>query len=160
MTREDLIARLEEAGATLLALKSPGLFPSIRMVADLGIVRDWEGYGWDDVETRPAQPSNAAITRMDEVLAWLNLHLPSTPATLKLIVGARMLVHPVSGRHLWPWRKLGRRVGADHKAVQRWHAEGLDKIIKSLAQTPQKTLCNAPRSRPHARVAPEPLFIP
>ena len=43
---------------------------------------------------------------------------------LRRIVGARSLVHPMTGRHLYSWRRLGTAIGADHKAVQRWHAQG------------------------------------
>jgi hypothetical protein len=47
-------------------------------------------------------------------------------------VGARALVSPVTGRHLYSWRRLGSLVGADHKAVQRWHAQGVDLLVAAL----------------------------
>ncbi len=51
---------------------------------------------------------------------------------LRRIVGARSLVHPITERHLFPWRRLGTAIGADHKAVQRWHAQGIDLIVVAL----------------------------
>jgi hypothetical protein len=53
---------------------------------------------------------------------------------LRRVVGARSLVHPITDRHLFPWRRLGAALGADHKAVQRWHAQGIDIIAMALRQ--------------------------
>ena len=64
-------------------------------------------------------------------MAWLSL-IPVDRYVLRRIVGARSLVHPVSERHLYPWRRLGAVLGADHKAVQRWHAQGIDLIVEAL----------------------------
>jgi hypothetical protein len=51
-------------------------------------------------------------------------------------VGARSLVHPVTDRHLFPWRRLGKALGSDHKAVQRWHAQGIALIVAGLRAVP------------------------
>ncbi len=51
---------------------------------------------------------------------------------LRRIVGARSLVHPITERHLYPWRRLGCALGADHKAVQRWHKQGIELIVGVL----------------------------
>ena len=68
---------------------------------------------------------------MDEALAWLQL-IPQDRYVLRRIVGARSLVHPISDRHLYSWRRLGSVLGADHKAVQRWHAQGIATIVAGL----------------------------
>ena len=90
-----------------------------------------EGYGWTSDRIRPAVPSAARITRMDEAMGWLSL-IPVDCYVLRRIVGARSLVDPVTDRHLFTWRRLGTAVGADHKAVQRWHAQGIDLITTAL----------------------------
>jgi hypothetical protein len=41
-------------------------------------------------------------------------------------------VHPITERHLYPWRRVATAIGADHKAVQRWHAQGIDLIVAAL----------------------------
>jgi hypothetical protein len=46
----------------------------------------------------------------------------------------RALVHPLTDRHIYPWRRLGAALGADHKAVQRWHAQGIDLIVAGLGE--------------------------
>jgi hypothetical protein len=80
---------------------------------------------------RPPVPSAAQITRMDEALNWITL-IPAERYVLRRIVGARSLVHPLTQRHLYPWRRVAAAVGADHKAVQRWHAQGIELIVGGL----------------------------
>lgn len=123
--------RLEEAGATLLALPGTGWSTRLR-ASSLEIVRSAiESYGWTEKRLRPPIPSAARITRMDEALAWVTL-IPLDRYVLRRIVGARSLVHPITERHLYPWRRLATAIGADHKAVKRWHTQGIDLIVASL----------------------------
>jgi len=123
--------RLEEAGATLLAIPGTGWSTRLRTTS-LDIVRSaLESYGWSDVPVRPAVPSAAKISRMDEALAWISL-IPIDRYVLRRVVGARSLVHPISDRHLYPWRRLGKVLGADHKAIQRWHGQGIAIIVQAL----------------------------
>jgi Domain of unknown function (DUF6362) len=123
--------RLEEAGATLLALPGTGWSTRMRS-SSIEIVRTaLEAYGWEAARIRPAVPSADKIDRMDEALAWLSI-IPLDRYVLRRVVGARSLVHPVTDRHLFPWRRLGIALGADHKAVQRWHAQGIALIVAGL----------------------------
>ena len=126
-----VIWRLEEAGRTLLALPGTGWSTRLRST-QLEMVRTaLESYGWGTRPVRPAVPSAARITRMDEALAWIPL-IKQERYVLRRIVGARALVHPISDRYLFSWRRLATVVGADHKAVQRWHAQGIDLIVAAL----------------------------
>ncbi len=126
-----VVYRLEEAGATLLALPGTGWSTKLRS-SSLDIVRTaLEAYGWTDAPIRPAVPSAEKISRMDEALAWIS-SIPLDRYVLRRVVGARSLVHPLTDRHLYPWRRLGAALGADHKAVQRWHAQGIGMIVRAL----------------------------
>jgi len=130
-----VIDRLEEAGATLLALPGSGWSTRLRS-SSLEIVRTAiESYGWTTNRIRPPLPSPARITRMDETMGWISL-IPVERYVLRRIVGARSLVHPITGRHLFPWRRIAVAVGADHKAVQRWHAQGIELIVGQLNKRP------------------------
>jgi hypothetical protein len=123
--------RLEEAGAALLALPGTGWSTRLRG-SSLEIVRAAiENYGWTTNRIRPPVPSAARITRMDEAMGWVSL-IPIERYVLRRIVGARSLVHPITERHLFPWRRLATALGADHKAIQRWHAQGIDLIVAAL----------------------------
>lgn len=123
--------RLEEAGATLLALPGTGWSTRLRS-SSLEIVRTAiESYGWSAKKIRPPVPSAGRITRMDEAMGWITL-IPLDRYVLRRIVGARSLVHPITERHLYPWRRLAAAMGADHKSVQRWHAQGIDLIVGAL----------------------------
>lgn len=128
---DGVIACLEEAGATLLSLPPSGFSPRLRS-STLPVLREAaEAYGWSAATLRPAMPSAARISRMDRAMGYLSL-IPEDHYVLRRIVGCRALVHPLNGRHLFSWRRLGELLGADHKAVQRWHAEGIRLIVYAL----------------------------
>lgn len=142
---ESLIACLEEAGATLLSLPPSGFSPQLR-TSTLPILREAaEAYGWSASTVRPSMPSASRISRMDTTMGYLAL-IPQDRYVLRRIVGCRALVHPISGRHLFSWRRLGELLRADHKAVQRWHAEGLRIILFALRR--QAAADKATRSAP------------
>ncbi len=124
--------RLEEAGATLLALPGTGYSTRLK-VSHLDVVQEaCEAFGGAERgQVRPPVPSASQITRMDEALAWIAL-IPRERYVLRRIVGARSLVSPVTERHLFSWRRLGGVMGADHKAVQRWYAQGIDMIVAAV----------------------------
>jgi hypothetical protein len=100
--RDTVIQRLEEAGATLLALPSADRTTRLRMSFTEIVRTTLENYGW--TETRiPARatvaaPSVRAVARMDEAMGWI-AHIPLDRYVLRRIVGARSLVHPVTHRH-------------------------------------------------------------
>jgi hypothetical protein len=126
-----VIYRLEEAGATLLALPGTGWTTKLR-TSSIEIVRTaLENYGWTETRIRPPTPSAEKITRMDEAMGWIGV-IPLDRYVLRRIVGARSLVHPVTDRHLFPWRRLAAALGADHKAVKRWHVQAIDMIVVAL----------------------------
>ncbi len=126
-----VIYRLEEAGATLLALPGTGWSTRLRS-SSLEIVRTaLEAYGWESERIRPAVPSADKIDRMDEAMGWIPL-IPRDRYVLRRVVGARSLVHPITDRHVYSWRRLGVALGADHKSVQRWHGQGIAMIVGAL----------------------------
>ena len=128
---EYVVYRLEEAGSTLLALPEGGYSTRMR-TSKLEVVRAClDAYGWDRSRARPAPPSPAQITRMDEALAWIG-QIADDRYVLRRIVGARALVSPLTGRHLYSWRRLAGAMGADHKAIQRWHAQGIGLLVAAL----------------------------
>jgi hypothetical protein len=130
---DTVIHRLEEAGQTLLALPGSGWTTRLRSTR-LDVVRTAiEGYGWERNAgpLRPAVPGAGQIDRMDEALGWIPL-IPIDRYVLRRIVGARSLVSPMTERHLFTWRRLGALLGADHKAIQRWHGQGIALIVAAL----------------------------
>lgn len=130
-TSEWVVARLEEAGATLLGLPHTGYSTRLRVGA-LHPVPSAEDmlHALPDRPRAPV-PSAACVDRMDQALAWVPL-IPEGRLVLRRIVHARALVSPLSGKHLFTWRRLAAEVNTDHKAVQRWHAQGISIIVTSL----------------------------
>lgn len=132
MTAGQVIERLEEAGATMLAMPGRGYSTRLRQTRLDVVHTALEAYGWEGARLRPPAPTCAAVTRMDEAFGWI-LFIPDKQHVLRRIVGARALVHPLTGRYLYPWRRLGSLLGADHKSVQRWHGQAIGLMAEALA---------------------------
>lgn len=128
---EFVIYRLNEAGTTLLSLPDTGYSTRLRTARYEVLQPCIEVSGWDAKRLRPPTPTSAQITRMDQAMGWIT-RIPVDRKVLRRLVGARSLVSPLTGRHLFSWRRLGKAIGADHKAVQRWHDQGIDLICHSL----------------------------
>lgn len=131
LSADEIVMRLEDAGATLLALPGTGYSTRMRHMQFDIVHTALEAYGWAAEPVRAAAPDAAAISAMDEAFRWLGL-IPQPKYVLRRILGARALVHPLTRRHLFPWRRLGAVLGADHKSVQRWHSEGVSLLAQAL----------------------------
>jgi hypothetical protein len=52
----------------------------------------------------------------------------------------RMLVHPLTNRYIYSWRKVGERLGISHQTAKSWHERGISLIgvgLRELAMTGQ-----------------------
>ena len=128
-------ARWIEAGTALMALDVRGTRPAGYVSGWPDIVREAvEAYGYGQEQVRPQPPSARQITLMDEVFAWINF-IPRDRYVLRRIVLVRALCNPLTGRQLYSWRRIGRLIGADHRAVQQWHGQGIDLIVRHLASS-------------------------
>jgi hypothetical protein len=127
---DTVIYRLEEAGATLLALPAGGYSTGMR-TTKFEIAQAAVEYQGQAGRLRPPAPDAAHISRMDEALGWITL-IPLERHVLRRIIGCRCLVSPTTERHLYSWRRLATALGAEHKAVQRWHAQGIRVIVAAL----------------------------
>jgi hypothetical protein len=130
---EGVVAQLEAAGATLLAMPAKGYSTGMRQMRFDIVHTALEAYGWETAALRAPIPSASAISAMDEAFGWLGL-IPEERFVLRRILGARALVHPLTGRHLYPWRRLAALLGSDHKAIQRWHGQGVALIVERLCR--------------------------
>ena len=129
---ETVIVRLEEAGQTLLCLPRTGPTTALRQTRHQHVAEALETYASADAcRPQPPIPSPSRITRMDQALAWITL-IPREKLVLRRLVGCRCLVSPLTGRHIFGWRQLARTLSADYKAIQRWHATGIDLIVATL----------------------------
>ena len=146
MTPLEIQQRLEDAGRTLMMLPIPrngvpGQYRSwwpdtvstrsewfaAQVQADAEI-REEMLAGRNAVKLLPQQHQ---IDDMQEALEWIYDYLYDP---FKKIAFARMLVHPVSGRHIVSFRKLGRITGLDHKTVKARHDVAMESISCALAK--------------------------
>lgn len=129
-----VVARLEEAGKTLLSLPLSGHTTRMRSGYPQIVRQIVDSYGWDISQARPPAPPPDRISRMDETLGWLAL-VPDGSSHLRRVLGYRMFVHPISNRHLYSWRRIGDLLGVSHTAARSWHADGVAAIAVRLAAT-------------------------
>jgi hypothetical protein len=131
---DEIVRRLEEAGETLLALPGGQMAPRFAQMGWTTVNAAVEAYGWNAARMRAPVPSGQAIDRMDEAFRWVML---VDGVAARRIVQARSLVVPLKGYHLYSWRQVGRLIGADYRAVQRWHRQAIEQIQFGLDQMDQ-----------------------
>lgn len=133
-TTEYVVKRLEQAGAALLSLNVGRAYPAGIRIAWPEYVKDAaEAYGWHGETIRPPAPTPVEIARMDEALGWIALIHPER-YVLRRIVGARALTNPRTQQPIYSWAKIARMLGCDRRAVQRWHEQGIELIVKALGE--------------------------
>jgi hypothetical protein len=162
-TPEDVRLRLEEAGQTLMSLPLPGgSLPKDERSRWPDVVRGYEdafaaliGASADlrhDFSDRYNQvrtvPSARAVGRLDEVLEWLWRFDDARKRRLCL---ARALIHPISGRHVVSYRKLGRIFGLHHETVRAWHSRALAEVAMALTRD------QAPKTGPRQTRSRKPM---
>jgi hypothetical protein len=93
-------------------------------------------------------PSARAVGRLDEVLEWLWRFDDARKRRLCL---ARALIHPISGRHVVSYRKLGRIFGLHHETVRAWHSRALAEVAMALTRD------QAPKTGPRQTRSRKPM---
>lgn len=123
-----VIERLEEAGATLMAL--PSNAPQLgQRVQTYGYVAELIKGALPTRAALMSVPDAASITRMDEAFGWLAM-IPNQAH--RRMVAARSLTKPGSGLPVFSWAKLGAAMKADPRAVQAWHGKAVELLAGEL----------------------------
>lgn len=139
-----IVTRLEDAGATLIALSAPrhgmpndlrAAWPAVRQAAwdvlgpaEVGTVTERQHLLEAERHRSRIPVERAAVDRLDEVLEWL--WLIRRPLCRRTVF-ARMQVWPDSGRHVHSWASIARVMRSSVRSVRRWHDEGVDDIATS-----------------------------
>jgi hypothetical protein len=134
LTEKEIVRRLEAAGRTALSMPKERLGPTKSVTMNIDVVHEViDAYGWNVIQMR-VRPSATEISEMEEAFGWLNL---IERKVLRQIVALRAMVHPITDRHLYSWRRLSVIIGADYKSIQLWHRNavkiiflGMDKLLK------------------------------
>jgi hypothetical protein len=132
ITADDVIARLEEAGAISYAMPNTGYKLHCRTQNFHPL---YEPVAATDKNTlrrvRLPLPSAEQISMMDRTYAWLAL-IPRDKHILRRIVCMRSLMNAATMRHVNNWRSIALAVGADYRAIKTWHAQGISIIVEAL----------------------------
>ena len=132
ITPELIVRRLEQAGSTMLAMRTKSPYPAGIKSCMPDVLPDaWLAYGWNTAQIRPATPTSQQIDAMDAAYRWLSL-IPDHRYVVRRILACRSLVHPITDRHVLHWRKIGTMLGADYRAIQTWHRHGVGMIVGAL----------------------------
>ena len=129
--------RLFEAGCTLAALPAHGLKPGgVRvawpeMLADVDL--DWINAAPDD-DLRPPCPDAGAVSRMDESLSWIGL-IGDDRWNWRKVLCLRLIVHPISHRYRFSWRKIADRLHTNHHTAKSWHCLAIADIARKIRQS-------------------------
>lgn len=75
--------------------------------------------------------TSKAMTRLDEVLGWLWYLEP----VHRKIIFARMLINPLTDKHVFSWRQIQGATGIHRDMVKRRFKVGIDQIVKELAES-------------------------
>lgn len=168
---EYVVARLDEAGATLMALPGRGVFPTgfrSSMPDYLQTPDGRDGYRVNPYysasaapDPRPPIPGSKAIAEMEQVyFDWVPL-LPwatTLQQRRRRILLLRSLMFPLSDRedrHVWSWRKLGAEFGIDHKTAEAWHKRTVDELVCRIRTMPRPcatTLARIALHRPNHEI--------
>ena len=136
-TAEQIRERMADAADTLRRLPKPrGLERNFQSPWP-DVIRDWLAYGWNPTHVRIAPPSPQAITRLDEVLAWLMWLTPSQ----RIVLWAR------AQKLSWPRiafldGQLGRARG--ERQLRNIRADGEARILSRLNGTPPRLVIPLP----------------
>ena len=129
LTPIELQSWLEWAGARLIAMPGGRVGPKDYRVA-------WPEFSQDTHEVlkfrnqtplRVAAPSSAQIPIVDEILALPNV---CSRDYIRRVLHIRALVHPIHGRHLYPWTRIAKLLQSSPQLVKSWHAKGLREVVE------------------------------
>ena len=140
VTVEQLRDRLADAGDTLRRLPKPkGLERSLQ-AAWPDMLRDWLAYGWDRTQVRRAAPTPQAITRLDEVLAWLHV----CSSTQRMVLWAREAERMTWRRIEYLDHATSHGKGRGHRQLRNIKQDAEARILSRLNGTPQRARINLP----------------
>ncbi|MBN8928631.1 MAG: hypothetical protein J0H19_18630, partial [Rhodospirillales bacterium] len=91
---------------------------------------------WFAYNANDARPKfRATIEQIDEMYMVTEKWLPliTIPYYRKTIV-RRMLTYPDSGRPVYNWVRLGRKLREDRRTVKRWYEDGIRHLTDRLNQ--------------------------
>ncbi len=130
-----VIARLEKAGATLMAMRDAGYSPRLAQPR-YEIVRKLFHDEAPAYRMMLPSPTAEDVDAMDEAFGWV-LRIPESRLATRRVVHARALRHPLTDRYVYSWRRIAVTIGSDHKAVMRMHEAGIKIIVGGFTNAPK-----------------------
>jgi hypothetical protein len=138
-------ARVESAGRTLglfpLGFGRPqghrSGWPEVMREMVLIVTEEGPGKGVEVILPPPEiiryRASIREHTELDEVIGWIQDYaIYCRKKNIRVgfvnVLWLGMRRHPMSGKQLRSWRRIGKDLGVDHKTANRWYDEGIERI--------------------------------
>lgn len=125
LTPSDVDTWLNWAGKRLVAMPVARVKPAQPHVVWPAMVQElnnFEKLHHDSGSIRIDGPSKDEIPIVDAILTLPNR---CNDVKIRRVLHARLLIHPVTDRHLFSWSKIAKLLAADRRLVKRWHETGL-----------------------------------
>jgi hypothetical protein len=136
MTPTEAIAMLERMGEIDLRMGVNGIRPTGYRSAMPQYISEYaEKLDWNDIPLRLAWPSHREIVWAEKVSDLITKHIQND--TSRRIVRARSLVHPLTGRHLQSWERIGLLLGMHHTNVMRRFERAIRNWSKLITEPSQ-----------------------
>lgn len=121
-------ANLYEAGKAFMRLSAHGTKPHLRAspLFEFLVHTVHEAYNYNH-PTPPRQYNTTKQTSHME--AWEEFALMIPEGHIRRVVLMRMLVWPENDKHVWSWRKIGKRLKINDKTAKSYWEEGVRKIL-------------------------------
>jgi hypothetical protein len=125
-TPSEIQSWLEWAGGRMLAVQVLGTKPQEYRSFWPDYPDDkFTAYGYTGLGLRIPSPSAPDISLMDEIFS---LVLLTEVVLQRRVINARAMIHPLSGRPLYPWTKIAILVNSNYRTVKLIHKKGLETI--------------------------------
>jgi hypothetical protein len=136
---------IESAGRTLAMLpRGFGSAPGVKStwpetMREMLVFMNDEGDGLEiimpELEEVKPKPSLREITELETVFDWM-VDLASYCRRRELLhlvpaVWLGMLHHPVTGKRIYSWKRLGKRLGRSRQTAERWYEDGIRIITRN-----------------------------
>jgi len=121
ITPEWVIACLEDAARTSAAMDEAGFTTALVQTSGPAATGRNPAY---------PRPSAEKISAMDTIFSWVN-YIPQY--NVRRIVQLRAKTHPQTEKPT-AWRAIARAIGWNPAACKRWHAKGINQIVKEISR--------------------------
>lgn len=89
-----------------------------------------------DMDILKAKATTKQITELEMVFDWMitlsNYQRRNGLGNISKVIWLAMLHHPVTGKRLFGWKRISKKMTISHMTAKRWYFNGIDIITREL----------------------------